>query len=180
MSEPLVTNRKRGNRFKVHWSEERIIEAIRAWSDEHGEPPRRTDWDPKRCELLAQAAWEKADEWRKRAHLFRVGEWPSPRTVTEVFGSWNSAIEAAGLTPRLPSQRTARGVTPSHFLAPLGHVVGLVYDAEDGGDTETLRTTLLQLARVAQELADQLIGDEESLAQALGEEATPGGKPTRP
>lgn len=162
-------SRKRGNRFHVHWTQERIIEAIRDWHDHHGEAPRRTDWDAYRCEKLADAASQRADEWRKRATLFRIGEWPTPRTVTEAFGSWNAAIEAAGYTPRLPSQRTPRGIEPSHFLTPLGHAVAATYQAEDDGDPEVLRIALLRVARVARRLAKDLEGSEAVLAAALEE-----------
>jgi Homing endonuclease associated repeat len=164
MSTPAL---RRGNRFRVHWTQERIIEAIQEWRERYHEPPRRTDWDPTRCEKLADAALVKADEWRKRATLFRIGEWPTPRTVTEAFGSWNNAIEAAGLTPRLPSQRTARATEPSHFLTPLGHAMTNAYQAEDTGDVETLRIALHQVAAVATDLARQLEADEDTLALAL-------------
>jgi hypothetical protein len=30
----------------------------------------------------------------------REGDWPTVPTVQHYFGSWNAAIEAAGLTPR--------------------------------------------------------------------------------
>jgi hypothetical protein len=48
------------------------------------------DWEPSRARRANQA-------WR--ADRFEAGEWPSARMVRRQFGSFNAAIEAAGLTP---------------------------------------------------------------------------------
>lgn len=58
------------------WTPEAIVCAIQEWADIHGEPPRATDW-------------HSQDE---------THPWFS--TVLWRFGTWNAAIEAAGLTPR--------------------------------------------------------------------------------
>lgn len=63
------------------WSHEKLIELIQQWGAEHGEPPRVSDW-----------------RWRS-------GDYPSFTTVIKYFGSWNNAIEAAGMEPRLPTDR---------------------------------------------------------------------------
>ena len=54
-----------------------IIQSIREWTEEQGEPP-------------------------KVAHWRVVGDsgWPSYLTVIRAFGSWDKAIEAAGFEPR--------------------------------------------------------------------------------
>src|SRR5262245_2405254 len=164
-----MARRHRGNRFRVHWTPDRVIEKIHEWEEQFSEPPRRSDWDPTRCKVLSQTAQQKADIWRSRAFAHAVGDWPSVRTVVELFDTWNNAIEQAGLTPRLPSQRTARGATPQHFLTPLGHAMNVAYEAEDSMDTETLRVALEQVARIANELAEALSGDEAALGRAMGD-----------
>jgi hypothetical protein len=65
---------------------EEIVAALRAWSAEHGAPPREQDWSH------ASQAWR--DAWPL---------WPGAATVLRVFGSWNAALESAGL----PSRRYA-------------------------------------------------------------------------
>ena len=57
-----------------------IVVALRAWSAEHGAPPREQDWS------VASAVWR--DAWPR---------WPGAGTVMRVFGSWNAALQAAGL-----------------------------------------------------------------------------------
>jgi len=49
------------------------------------------DWEPARARRLGQA-------WH--AERFESGEWPTVRVVCGLFGSFNLAIEAAGLQPR--------------------------------------------------------------------------------
>jgi hypothetical protein len=49
------------------------------------------DWEPARARRLGQ-------EWR--AERFESDEWPTARVVCGLFGSFNVAIEAAGLQPR--------------------------------------------------------------------------------
>jgi hypothetical protein len=168
-------SKRGGNRFAVHWTPERIVEAIQNWQEVYNEPPRRTDWDPTRCEVLARMAEQRADEWRRRQTTFRIGEFPTPRTVTEAFGSWNAAIEAAGFVPRLPSQRTPRGIEASPLLTQLGSAMNDVYQAEDAGDVQTLRIELRRLAALAEQLADQLEGSEEQLAAELDRIGIEGG-----
>jgi len=64
-----------------HWTHERIIALIRRWARQRKRPPAQ-------------------HEWRKRD-----GEWPTAETVRDLFGTWNAAIAAAGLTPREPGKR---------------------------------------------------------------------------
>lgn len=59
------------------WTAGRIIAAIRTYADQHGRPPT-------------------ADEWRKSGGL----EHPTNVTALRVFGTWNSALAAAGVTVR--------------------------------------------------------------------------------
>lgn len=59
-----------------YWTDGLIVAAIRGWQERHGQPPRKL-------------------EWRNAAP-----DHPSSRTVIERFGTWNTAITAAGFTPR--------------------------------------------------------------------------------
>jgi hypothetical protein len=65
-----------GPRAGFTWTPETIIYAIRLWHRQHRNAPFTRNWE---------AAGENH---------------PSRPTVVRVFGSWNAAIHAAGLTPR--------------------------------------------------------------------------------
>jgi hypothetical protein len=73
----------RGDGF--FWAHDVILYAIRLWARRHGRPPTANEWD-------------------------RAGEdHPSRQTVQRVFGTWNSALAAAGFETRRPGQRRAVG-----------------------------------------------------------------------
>lgn len=57
------------------WSPEQIVAAMRSFAERHGRPPRSTDWKTSTVEH------------------------PWAGTVTDRFGSWPAALEAAGFTP---------------------------------------------------------------------------------
>ena len=59
----------------MYWNRRRIIASIRWWNATRGAPPKSNDW--------------------KRA----APEHPSQSTVRQRFGTWNTAIVAAGLVP---------------------------------------------------------------------------------
>jgi hypothetical protein len=71
-----------GKRPRGYWTRERIIEAIKAWAREHGEPPGYNDWE-------------------------RGGSLDHPVSVTvaKKCGSWSGAIREAGFEPRTPAHR---------------------------------------------------------------------------
>lgn len=77
------------------WPKKRIIHAIQEWAAIHGEPPGIADWNSTQARALG-------DE--KRAVYFEQNKdiWPWFSHVVRKFGSWNTAIEAAGFTPRAP------------------------------------------------------------------------------
>lgn len=81
---PCATEHRR------YWTRDRIIQAIRDWSDQYGAPPGAYDWDTGRLKQINPARWKR----------FYAGRWPHQHTVLEMFGSWNAAIAAAGFTPR--------------------------------------------------------------------------------
>jgi mannose/cellobiose epimerase-like protein (N-acyl-D-glucosamine 2-epimerase family) len=64
----MTPNRRR-------WRRDQIIDAIRAFAEEHGRPPRAADWQ--------RATTENPHTW----------------TVAHTFGSWPDALRAAGLVP---------------------------------------------------------------------------------
>lgn len=78
------------NKFAIHdaWTREAIICAIQRWANHYGDPP-------------TSKAWKTA-----------IDTYPSTWMVTNVFGSFNNGIRAAGYRPR------SRG-NPGH-LDPIG------------------------------------------------------------
>lgn len=74
----------------VSWTRERVVEAMRAWTLTYGEPPSFRDWT------------SGGSDTARYRRLKRSGLIASAKTVAEVFGSWNAALEAAGYRPRLP------------------------------------------------------------------------------
>lgn len=81
---------------KMVWPRAAVLEAIRAWAAEHGEPPAIADW----CPTMARSTLH--DEERARRWELADGTWPHFQTVCRRFGTWSAAIEAAGFTPRAP------------------------------------------------------------------------------
>src|SRR4051812_36388343 len=73
------------------WSEHEIIAALRDWAARHGSPPTCMDWDPSRARRVGQ------DD---RAERHAAGRWPTTKLVCDTFGTFNAAVEAAGLQPR--------------------------------------------------------------------------------
>ncbi len=67
-----------------YWTQERIVDAIVEWHLEHGRIPAAGDWSV-------------ASPYH-----------PHAVAVTDVFGTWNAGIMAAGFTPRLAKRRGVR------------------------------------------------------------------------
>jgi hypothetical protein len=76
-------------RQRANWDRAKIVAAVRRWTRRYGEPPAANDWSA----AMVRGRPEKVARLRE-------GDWPSVPTVQHCFGSWNAAIEAAGLTPR--------------------------------------------------------------------------------
>jgi hypothetical protein len=76
------------------WTREAIVGAICAWANEHGEPPASSDWNP------WGARNNLHDEARARRDEEAGDRWPGFTTVIRAFGSWNSAMQAAGYGTR--------------------------------------------------------------------------------
>lgn len=88
------------------WTRDQLIERMRAWADEHGQPPTSGGWQK-----------HKAD-----------GEWPTTTHVQKEFGSWSAGITAAGLNgvPTGGPQRPARVVAPKPAPAPAAQPLAVV------------------------------------------------------
>jgi hypothetical protein len=106
------------------FSGDEILEAIRRWYLLHGEPPRMIDWEPSRARRLGQ-------QWR--AERFQSDHWPTARMVRRHFSTFNSAIEAAGITPRSSPRRTRPNLT-----GPEAIVDALIEWTRQYGDIPTM------------------------------------------
>jgi hypothetical protein len=67
-----------------YWTRDRVIKAIQAWAHRTGAPPTYKEWTRSR---------QNGYRWRGKRR-------PSAFHVRKLFGSWNAAIEAAGLPAR--------------------------------------------------------------------------------
>jgi hypothetical protein len=71
------------------WSDEAILRALRDWTEEMGDAPRRQDW----CGEQPHTARAAQRKWMREHPC-----WPSSSCVADHFGSWSTALQAAGLT----------------------------------------------------------------------------------
>ena len=78
------------------WTQERVLDAMRAWRELHGRLPSSYDWSRTHARRRGGEALE-----RLANH-----EWPSAAVVTDVFGSW--AVRAP-----LPGDLTDEATVPS-------------------------------------------------------------------
>ena len=67
------------------WTRERVLAAMHAWGDRYGELPSSCDWSRAHARRRGGEALERLVE----------GDWPSAGVVTDVFGRWAAAREAA-------------------------------------------------------------------------------------
>jgi hypothetical protein len=140
---------------------EAVLDAIRAWTVAHGDPPARTDWDPYRARA-SQQAW--------RAERYEAGDWPSLPTVRRHFGGLAAATHAAGLeaapqseTPHERATRRRRNrlaliehLAPEHErdMLALRRAVESVARARADADEKRLEWALLNLSSRAYALAE--------------------------
>ena len=73
------------------WGRASILEALRSWVAETGDPPRRHDW----CGEQIGRATSAQRKW-----MAEHPRWPSSSCVAAHFGTWSEALEAAGLPAR--------------------------------------------------------------------------------
>ena len=67
------------------WTRERVREAMRAWAELYGRAPSSYDWS----RTHARRRGSQATRRLKR------GEWPSPATVSALYGTWAAALTDA-------------------------------------------------------------------------------------
>jgi hypothetical protein len=67
------------------WTCERMRAAMRAWRDRYGTRPSSYDWSRTHASRRGGQALERLAE----------GDWPSPATVTDLYGTWSAACADA-------------------------------------------------------------------------------------
>lgn len=75
---------------------EEVLDALRRWTRQFGEPPTILDLEPSRARRVGQA-------WR--AERFEAAEWPTIKMVTGHFQSLSAALKQAGVRQRRGLQR---------------------------------------------------------------------------
>jgi AraC-like DNA-binding protein len=70
------------------WTRESVRAAMRAWRDRYGKPPSSYDWSRTHARRRGGDALARLAE----------GDWPSPATVTALYGTWAAARADAGGT----------------------------------------------------------------------------------
>jgi hypothetical protein len=99
---PDRTRGRPGDGRLGQYNDDEILDAIRRWANQYGEPPTSTDWEPARAQRTGQS-------WR--AERFELGEWPTVRMVRARFGSFNAAVRGAGLRARRAPTRPRPNLT---------------------------------------------------------------------
>jgi hypothetical protein len=79
------------------WTDEAVLRAIRDFARRYGRPPAMTDWNTALARKIGLP--ERAERF------YRDGCWPTANSVLARFGTWNTAIRAAGFTPRRVGER---------------------------------------------------------------------------
>lgn len=112
------------------WSRERVIEALKDWVREFGEPPMRQEFSPAGAEWLASPHRERAQRWMQEHP-----RWPSAAAAGSYFDSWADALRAAGLPARyayefdLPlAERVGAALrmdAAGHSVAAIAHELGV-------------------------------------------------------
>lgn len=152
-------------RYRVEWTGEQILEAIRRWSELYGEPPTMADWDPYRARV-------RGETWR--IERYDAGDWPSAKSVRNHFGRLSIAVASAGLVPRRQGQRRAKqepSLSPEvmlHVAAVraldnpeqphdrLAGAVKRVAAARSGGEPSDVRVALVEVAAAAMSWAERI------------------------
>jgi hypothetical protein len=96
---PCQIEYQRSDQYRAEitfWTRARLIAAIQDWAAIHGEPPAMPDWSPWTARRMGDEA--RAQQWERARP-----RWPWFTSVIHQFGTWNTAIAAAGFTPRVPT-----------------------------------------------------------------------------
>jgi hypothetical protein len=149
---------RRPRRYRVEWTGDEILAAIRRWRELYGDTPTMADWDPYRARV-------RGELWR--IERYEAGDWPSAKSVRNHFGRLSEAVASAGLVPRRQGQRRTaakRSVDPEVMLhvaavralddqrSPslrLAEAVKRVATARAGGEPGDLRIALVEVAAAA-------------------------------
>ncbi|WP_320671980.1 hypothetical protein [Patulibacter defluvii] len=165
LAEPLEIAPPRVPRRRTRLTADEILDAIRRWHDQYGEPPGMADWDPYRARQIGQ-------QWR--IERYDAGDWPSAKSVRNHFGRLSNAVAAAGLVPRHQGQQRPQPELElsdeiklhlSHLRAARAGATGFddvaaavrdVVAARHSSDADDLRAALVDLAATALGCADRL------------------------
>ncbi len=103
------------------WNDEAILRALRDWTTETGRPPRRQEW----CGQQPHIAEAGQRKWM-REHPY----WPSSSCVAAHFGSWNKALQTAGLIEHASDfdESVAERVEVACRLRADGHLIRGIAD----------------------------------------------------
>lgn len=88
-------------RLKNERARQRMLAALWEWAERYGSPPTASDW------RRAPSTLRRLHPDRQRQILARHRDrhWPPASGVQNAFGSWNAALEAAGLEPLARGRR---------------------------------------------------------------------------
>lgn len=78
--------------YYAKWDRDGAVTAIQRFVDRYGKAPAAVDFNPALARSLGRP--------EKSERFYRDGDYPHLTTLNSLFGGWNGAIEAAGLTPR--------------------------------------------------------------------------------
>ena len=67
--------------IRARWTRGLVLEAMRAWQDRYGTLPSAYDWSRTHARRRGPDALERLQD----------GDWPTPGTVTDLFGTWAQA-----------------------------------------------------------------------------------------
>lgn len=139
------------------WTRDEVIEKLREWQEAYGEPPSATDWNGSDTLAASRRSAERSRAWAERHRRFVEGEWPWNGTVAKLFGSWNNALNAAGLEIRWQGKRSR--VFHEGTILDSDELRALVDEADAAmvsGQNSVLRLSLLSLADKALKWAEDV------------------------
>jgi hypothetical protein len=147
------------NRRKGVWTKDEVVASIVAYVERHGRVPAATDFNPSDCRRSAHISARRSMAWLERADHWYAGEYPYPRTVAVLFGSWSAGIVAAGFRPyRLPLDVEPVAV-PAEPQEAMREAWRAITHAKGNG---ALRGSLHALATAALAWADALPDDHDA------------------
>lgn len=155
--------RSTGNRFHRTWTKELVQEAMARWEAKFGRPPTEADWNPARTKLLVAGSMARVKRAEEVLAEYATGNYPSSRTVQDLYdGKWSDGVRDAGYVP-LPSGRPevseySKYVKRSEHVdeAALSMTYELVEQALERGSRVEQRQALIDLAAVAMSLAESI------------------------